>query len=45
MVQSGIVPSISEVKRNKPQFVKLLDTLDFLEIKWGKSRLYIIVGE
>ena len=45
MVQSGIVSSISEVKRNKPQFVKLLDTVDFLEIKWGKSRLYIIVGE
>lgn len=45
MVQSGVVSSISEVKRNKPQLVKMLDALDFLEIKWGKSRLYIIVGE
>jgi hypothetical protein len=45
MKQSGIVKSISEVRRNKPELMVTLDKLDFLKIKWGKKFLYIVVGE
>ena len=45
MVDLGIVKSISEVRRNKPQLMKTLDKLDYIEIKWGKSHLFILVGE
>lgn len=41
----GVVPSVSEVRRNKPQFMVTLDKLDCLEVKWGKTKLYIIVGQ
>ena len=45
MVECGLVKSISEVRRNKPELVINLDKPDFIEVKWGKSRLYIQVGE
>lgn len=45
MKELGIVSSISEVKRNKPQLCIQLDKLDYVEIKWGKRRLFILVGE
>ena len=45
MVDCGLVKSISEVRRNKPKLVINLDKPDFIEVKWGKSRLYIQVGE
>lgn len=45
MKELGIVSSISEVKRNKPQLCIQLDKLDYLEVKWGKRRLFILVGE
>ena len=45
LVEANIVPSINEVKRNKPQFMKELTTLDFIEIKWGKKKVFILVGE
>ena len=45
MVDCGLVKSISEVRRNRPELIKILDKPDFIEIKWGKSRLYIQVGE
>ena len=32
----GIVKSVSEVRRNKPQLYVKLDKLDYMEIKWGK---------
>lgn len=44
MVEAGIAKSINEVRRNRPELVKSLDTPDFLEIKWGKKRLFIQVG-
>ena len=44
MIELGIVKSISEVKRNKPELMINLDKLDYLEIKWGKSYLFILVG-
>ena len=45
MVDCRLVKSISEVRRNRPELIKTLDKPDFIEVKWGKSRLYIQVGE
>ena len=45
MVNCGLVKSISEVRRNKPELMINLDKPDFIEIKWGKSRLYIQIRE
>lgn len=45
MVEAGIVKSISEVRRNQPKLMVCLDKVDYLEIKWGKKRLFIGVGE
>ena len=44
MKDLGIVPSVSEVRRNKPELCVELNHLDYLEIKWGKHMLYILVG-
>lgn len=44
LVNIGVAPSINEVKRNKPELVKSLDELDFIKIKWGKKRFWILVG-
>lgn len=41
----GIVKSVSEVRRNKPQLCVKLDKLDYMEIKWGKRKLFVLVGE
>ena len=45
MVEAGIVKSVSEVKRNQPQLMIKLDSVDCWWLKWGKKFLYIIVGE
>ena len=47
LVDLGIYPSISEIRRNKPQLVKSLDRLDFIDsLKVKKKRkLWILVGE
>jgi hypothetical protein len=47
LVDIGIYPSISEIRRNKPQLVVTLDHLDFIdEVKISKKRkLWIAVGE
>lgn len=45
MVELGIVKSVSEVRRNKPELVKELNDYDYLEIKWGKRKLFILVGK
>mgnify|MGYP006909025454 FL=1 len=42
---AGIVPSISEVRRNRSDLVVTLDEPDCFWVKWGKKKLYIIVGE
>lgn len=41
MVEAGLVKSISEVRRNQPKLMVTLDKVDYLEIKWGKKRLFI----
>ena len=43
--EAGIVQSTREVKRNRPEFDRTLDMPDYIELKWGKKRLFIIVGE
>ena len=47
LVDLGLYPSISEIRRNKPQLVKTLDNLDFIDgLKVKKKRkLWILVGE
>lgn len=45
LVEAGIVPSRGEVRRNKPELCIMLDTLDCIWVKWGKQKIYIIVGE
>ena len=45
LVEAGVVSSRSEVKRNKPELCMTLDKLDCLWVKWGKQKIYIIVGE
>lgn len=45
LVMLGFAPSISEVRRNKPQYCVELTKTDFREVKWVKKRLYIVVGE
>lgn len=47
LVDIGIYPSVSEIRRNKPQLVVTLDHLDFMdEVKVSKKRkLWIAIGE
>lgn len=44
LVELGICPSKAEIRRNKPQLMINLDNLDFMEVKWGKKKLFILVG-
>lgn len=41
----GVVSSVSEVRRNKPTFCEPFAKVDCIEAKWGKRKLYIVVGE
>lgn len=45
MKEAGIVKSTGEVIRNRKDLVITLDHSDFMEIKWGKKRLFVVVGE
>lgn len=45
LVEAGIVPSRGEVRRNKPELCKELKDLDCFWVKWGKQRIFIVVGE
>lgn len=45
MKEAGIVSSTGEVRRNRPELCVTLNTVDCLNLKWGKKRLYIIIGE
>ena len=40
----GVVSSIGEVRRNKPELCKDFNDLDCFWIKWGKRKFYVIVG-
>ena len=43
--EAGVVSSTSEVRRNRPDLVVNLNTLDCFWVKWGKSKIYVVVGE
>lgn len=45
MKEAGIVQSTGEVRRNKPELCISLNSLDCINIKWGKKFLFIVVGE
>ena len=47
LVDVGIYPSVSEIRRNKPELMISLDKLDFVDnLKVSKKRrLWILVGE
>ena len=45
LVKHGFASSNSEIKRNRPDLFKTLDKLDFMEIKIGKKKCWIIVGK
>ena len=46
LVQLRIYPSISEIRRNKPELMIRLDKVDFINIKPKKKHpLWIVVGE
>lgn len=47
LVDLGIYPSVSEIRRNKPELIKTLDGLDFInELKVSKKRkVWILIGE
>lgn len=45
MKEAGLVKSNSEVRRNRPELMVTLDKTDFIELKWGKRFLFIVVGE
>ncbi len=47
LVDLGIYPSISEIRRNKPELMISLDNIDFIDnLKVSKKRrLWILIGE
>lgn len=45
MKEAGLVKSTNEVRRNQPALVITLDKIDCFWLKWGKKKLYIIVGQ
>lgn len=46
LVDLGIYPSVSEIKRNKPELMITLDKPDFIQIRPKKKiPLWILVGE
>lgn len=45
LVEIGVTKSTSEIRRNRPDLFISLDKLDYKEIKIGKKRLFILVGE
>lgn len=44
MKELGMAESISEIRRNRPELCIELAALDYLEVKYGKHRLWILVG-
>lgn len=45
LTQAGVVKSNNEVRKNKPELCIVLNKLDCLWVKWGKKRIFIVVGE
>jgi hypothetical protein len=45
LVDIGFTPSTSEIRRNRKDLIRTLDKLEFIEIKIGKKKCWILVGE
>lgn len=45
LVKHKFIKSKSELRRNRPDLFQTLLCLDFFEVKIGKKRVWIIVGE
>lgn len=45
LVKYGFTSSVKEIRRNRPDLVITLENIDFLEIKLGKKKLWVVVGE
>ena len=45
LVEAGIVKSRNEIRRNKPELCISLNHRDCFWVKWGKQKIFIIVGE
>jgi len=45
LVKHGFTSSVKEIRRNRPDLVINLETPDFLEIKLGKKKLWVVIGE
>jgi hypothetical protein len=45
LVKYSFMKSTSEVKRNRPDLWVTLDKPDFLEIKIGKKKCWVVIGE
>ena len=45
LVEAGVVKSRNEVRKNKPELCITFDKLDCRWIKWGKNRIWIVIGE
>jgi hypothetical protein len=45
LLKYNFIKSKSELRRNRPELWIQLDKPDFLEIKIGKKRLWVVVGE
>ena len=45
LVMAGVVPSRSEVRRNRPELWRNLEEVDCIWVKWGKHRIFIVIGE
>ncbi len=45
LVEIGIVKSISEVRRNKTELCNEINALDCKNVKWGKHKFWVVVGE
>ena len=44
LVEIGATKSISEIRRNRKDLMITLDELDYKEIKLGKRRIFVLVG-
>jgi len=44
LVDLGIAKSTSQVRKNRPELFIELNEPDFLEVKWGKQFLWIMVN-
>lgn len=45
LVKHGFMKSKSELRRNRKDLLQILTKPDFFEVKIGKKRVWIIVGE